>query len=807
MKDPVVQLLSDCYHEHLLEAMWKLRAERNLCDLTVQVEFQGQFEEFDAHQVVLAASSGFFKTRLLTKEHTQKIFLNEIPPKAFSKFVEYVYSGKMEVETSYLNNISEMAKLLDCQYLVKACNAKLVDHDSESASKVETCVQVKKGKRENATQKALGLRKKFKLALRTLDTESEKRREFQGRRSSRLAGRRVFVDFSKKKADRKGRPRTQASGRSLSQDGIQAAQEEASEACETESKSAGDENLPGEVGGEAALSDSGSESTYACGHDAPDEEPRDPDFIPSESVDEDDDAGRRNKAGASKFNCDKCFRSFRYEKSYLKHGQISHGIQTDTTYRCQTCQQTFANRCNLKIHERHVHSDERLFPCDVCGKAFKRKKDVTRHRRQVHEGGTERHYCPICGKSLSSKTALTLHERTHTGDKPYSCEECGARFSQSSALKTHQRIHTGEKPFACDMCDARFTQNHMLSYHKRCHTGEKPFMCENCGKSFASKEYLKHHARIHSGFKPYKCDSCGRAFAQRNSLHQHMKIHTGERPYHCKDCDKQFTQLNALQRHQRIHTGEKPYMCSMCGRTFTDKSTVRRHTMTHDKDTPWKNYLVVLEGNVEGRIKKPKGSSPKKGKTASNAAETRAGEQQSETKAQEMVAVSGEPVTISGEWAGPGTIALVSHGALGSLTVIQTEVPAGTQLQPIVTPDGTSVISLESSAVAIPVNVPFSIPISISGSTPLSGSVPLAQPAVVSDATLAPEATQATVTEAILAPAEDTLSTSTECTTQSVVEQAQQPPNSDSHEGIAEHEQTTDTLEEMEISTGDLSGE
>ncbi|KAK1795563.1 hypothetical protein P4O66_001060 [Electrophorus voltai] len=554
-----------------------------------------------------------------------------------------------------------------------------------------------------------------------------------------------------------------------------------------------------------ALTDSGSESAYAYCHDASEEEPRDPDFIPSETMEEDDDGEKQNKAGGAKFDCDKCFRSFRYEKSYLKHGRISHGIQTDTTYRCDTCQQTFANRCNLKIHERHVHSDERLFPCDVCGKAFKRKKDVTRHRRQVHEGGTERHYCPVCGKSLSSKTALTLHERTHTGDKPYSCDECGARFSQSSALKTHQRIHTGEKPFACDMCDARFTQNHMLSYHKRCHTGEKPFMCENCGKSFASKEYLKHHARIHSGFKPYKCDNCGRAFAQRNSLHQHMKIHTGERPYHCKDCAKQFTQLNALQRHQRIHTGEKPYMCSMCGRTFTDKSTVRRHTMTHDKDTPWKNYLVVLEGNVEGRAKKPKGSSLKKEKAMANAGEPQTGEKQSEAKAQGIVAVPGEPMTISGDWASPGTITLVSHGALGSLTVIQTE---DTQLQPLVTADGTSVIALDSSTVGIPVTVPFSFPISVthsmSGSTPLSDSVPLTKSATI----LAPVSTPATVTEAILAQTEDTLSTSTECITpQSVVEQAQQAPNSDSPEEIAEHVQTTETVEEMEICTGDLSVE
>lgn len=70
-----------------------------------------------------------------------------------------------------------------------------------------------------------------------------------------------------------------------------------------------------------------------------------------------------------------------------------HGVQADVVYRCETCQQTFANRSNLKIHEKHVHSSERLFTCDSCMKTFKRKKDVVRHQRQVSGwgGGGLRH--------------------------------------------------------------------------------------------------------------------------------------------------------------------------------------------------------------------------------------------------------------------------------------------------------------------------------------------------------------------------------------------------------------------------------
>lgn len=178
---------------------------------------------------------------------------------------------------------------------------------------------------------------------------------------------------------------------------------------------------------------------------------------------------------------------------------------------------------------------------------------------------------------------------------------------------------------------------------------------------------------------------------------------------------------------------------------------------THDKQTPWKNFLVVLEGNVENRDKKPKGSSQKKDKAAESVPEAQ--DHQSDTG----LTVSGEPVTISGDWAGPGTIALVSHSALGGLTVIQTEVPAGTQLQPLVTTDGTSVISLDASAVGMPMTVPFSIPISvarsISVSPAISGSVPITVTSHVSDAILAPAtaaaASGADKTENVLASAAD----------------------------------------------------
>lgn len=159
----------------------------------------------------------------------------------------------------------------------------------------------------------------------------------------------------------------------------------------------------------------------------------------------------------------------------------------------------------------------------------------------------------------------------------------------------------------------------------------------------------------------------------------------------------------------------------------------------HDSDAPWKTYLVVLEGNVED--KKPQ--TPTKGKTEKAGAGERkrtarksiggaaadcTGAAGSSGKMHtDSIMVPAEPVTLPSEWTTHGAIALVSHAAVGGFTVIHTEVPPGTQIQPIVTTDGTgaSVISLDGSAIPVPFSVSMAHPLPLSSeASTISLSVP-----------------------------------------------------------------------------------
>ncbi|XP_042297783.1 GDNF-inducible zinc finger protein 1 [Sceloporus undulatus] len=605
MESNAVLLESKSSPLNLLNEMHQLRLLGHLCDVTVSVEYQGVRAEFVAHKAVLAATSKFFKEVFLNEKGMDgprtNVLLNEVQVADFASFLEFVYTARVEVEEDRVQRMLDIAEKLKCLDLSETCFQQKKQMLESVLLELQNFSESQEAEEDNSAQpsslpNAIGdtqndnvnyfsnsslerprdgehleaptvkLKEKLDKKKEALKIPCAKIR----RASGRLAGRKVFVEIPKKKYTRRLRE-----------------QQKYADAVAEESRLSIDHDMCEEGGKEEEKEKEQVANSMKPEH----KECEGTSELGNVNKLEED---KKNRGG--NFTCSTCEREFLYEKSFLKHIKHSHGIAAEIIYCCETCGQTFANRCNLKSHQRHVHSSERHFPCELCGKKFKRKKDVKRHILQVHEGGRERHHCLQCGKGLSSKTALRLHERTHTGDKPYGCTECEAKFSQPSALKTHMRIHTGEKPFVCTDCGARFTQNHMLIYHKRCHTGERPFMCETCGKSFASKEYLKHHNRIHTGSKPFKCEVCFRTFAQRNSLYQHLKVHTGERPYCCDQCGKQFTQLNALQRHHRIHTGEKPFMCNACGRTFTDKSTLRRHTSIHDKNTPWKSFLVVVEG-------------------------------------------------------------------------------------------------------------------------------------------------------------------------------------------------------------------
>lgn len=283
-------------------------------------------------------------------------------------------------------------------------------------------------------------------------------------------------------------------------------------------------------------------------------------------------------------------------------------------HKCETCQKTFLGSNDLRKHQR-VHTDERPYICGECDLGFKQNGTLKNHIQSKHCKLNGFYVCEICNQTFALKDRLKLHQRTHTGEKPYSCELCDKKFARGGQLSQHMRVHDKQRPFSCDMCAARFTCAQNLRLHNNRHLQLKPYTCDQCGKSFTRRDalikhlrnfhenikafhcpickkdfkgHLPQHLRTHTKTKPHKCASCGTAFAQRSQLIVHQRKHSGERPYRCKVCWKGFAHSTALKMHQRRHTGEKPFTCMVCHSGFTQISHLKKHmNRLHNIDKPY----------------------------------------------------------------------------------------------------------------------------------------------------------------------------------------------------------------------------
>lgn len=112
------------------------------------------------------------------------------------------------------------------------------------------------------------------------------------------------------------------------------------------------------------------------------------------------------------------------------------------------------------------------YNCDQCTRSFKYQSKLDEHRR-THLG-VRPFSCPYCHREFSQKGALKTHMRLHTGERPFYCQwECGKQFTSASARKHHERTHSGERPYICNVCGKSFTKNsHVVRHLKNIHNRE-----------------------------------------------------------------------------------------------------------------------------------------------------------------------------------------------------------------------------------------------------------------------------------------------------------------------------------------------
>ena len=284
-----------------------------------------------------------------------------------------------------------------------------------------------------------------------------------------------------------------------------------------------------------------------------------------------------------------------------KRGRKKRSQNTDEGFPCDECEYVGKGKSHLREHRIRHHGIR--FRCEKCDKSFGFQKDLNRHMKSVHTDPS--FFCEQCNKFYKSKKQFQEHVRSHQDGyvKPtYPCQMCSKKFSTKYVLATHiKSAHLGmKKSFLCPTCGRSFTQKNSYRQHANVHAGIRPYVCDICGKSFTYEKSLKEHKFLHDGVRRFKCPVCEKCFRQSTSLRIHLKVHQENRDYMCTACGKGFTQKQAMLRHERIHNGDKPYACSLCDKAFSDYSIIRRHMILIHKRDPkkWQEGIVT---NVKKR--------------------------------------------------------------------------------------------------------------------------------------------------------------------------------------------------------------
>uniref|UniRef100_A0A3B5KVG5 Zinc finger and BTB domain containing 8B n=1 Tax=Xiphophorus couchianus TaxID=32473 RepID=A0A3B5KVG5_9TELE len=68
------------------------------------------------------------------------------------------------------------------------------------------------------------------------------------------------------------------------------------------------------------------------------------------------------------------------------------------------------------------------------------------------------HKCPFCPYTAKQKGIMKRHIRCHTGERPFPCPMCGKRFTRQEHLRTHAlSVHRHYWPVSCKSCRRTFT--------------------------------------------------------------------------------------------------------------------------------------------------------------------------------------------------------------------------------------------------------------------------------------------------------------------------------------------------------------
>ncbi len=352
-----------------------------------------------------------------------------------------------------------------------------------------------------------------------------------------------------------------------------------------------------------------------------------------------------HKLAFHRYKCTKCVQRFKTRPLLLKHFKATHPeddikdgnivtagrtkIEPSNEVICHDCDASFANKDQLKSHQKRDHPKSSPYECVRCSTNFLLKENLIQHCKEVHEGDIsdiEKVKCDNCKEVVVNDGVDMLNHywTCHPHDLyprrlVTPCDFCDFKDTlhrvNEHCIKEHGEA---AKPYKCPECDKKYTRRMRLGVHFEADHSDNQNICEECGKVFGTRNGLVQHIgyahKVDKKNPQIMCDKCEFRTTHKRYLNRHVQtMHVKEKLTKCDHCDKTFLYNSDLEAHiQSAHRDvDFSHYCIKCGKGFFHSSTFEKH-MIRCKADKIPNAEEV-KAKVSTKQRAPRGSKASKG--------------------------------------------------------------------------------------------------------------------------------------------------------------------------------------------------
>ena len=154
--------------------------------------------------------------------------------------------------------------------------------------------------------------------------------------------------------------------------------------------------------------------------------------------------------------CKRCLKTFTRADSIVRHMKSNHS-QSKGVLLCPHCGTEFKTRNSLSNHIRYKHRESAGEKCEQCQKTFRDSCDLQKHKRAIHD------------KPDLSKNNVRSRKKSNKSGNSVRCSDCDKTFKNRTCMKRHQgKIHNlqNNQTYKCP-CGTEYKYRYSLTRHKK----------------------------------------------------------------------------------------------------------------------------------------------------------------------------------------------------------------------------------------------------------------------------------------------------------------------------------------------------